>query len=106
MRSHKSDALLHRINHDKEGILGGPLRKSILLPDRMVQSQKRRVHPDGGGYASYVSDFHTLFPLRNCMLYLDQCSIFLKKKKKHALNLKHQIYVTFTNVERSIDAYL
>jgi len=71
VRSHKSDTVLHRINHDEEGILGSPLRKSILLPDRMVQSKKRRIHPDGGRYASYVSKFHVLdvILLRNCMLH-------------------------------------
>lgn len=55
MRSHEGDAVLHRVNHDEKGILGGALRKSVLLPDRVVQSQERGAHPDGGGYPSYVS---------------------------------------------------
>jgi len=84
VRSHKSDTVLHRINHDEERILGSSLRKSILLPDRMVQSKERRIHPDGGGYASYVSKFHVLdvISLRNCMLYTSINRGLIKKKKK------------------------
>lgn len=55
VRSHKGDTVLHRVDYDKKGILGGAVRKSVFLPDRMVQSEERRSHPDGRGRPSYVS---------------------------------------------------
>ena len=53
MRSHKGDAILHRINHDESGILGRPVRKSIFLPDRMVQTEVGGVHSNGRRRFSY-----------------------------------------------------
>lgn len=58
VRSHEGDAVLHRVDHDEKGILGGAVRESVLLPDRVVQSQERGPHPDGGGYPSYVSSIN------------------------------------------------
>jgi len=57
MRSHKGNTVLHRINHDEKRILGSAMRKSILLLDRMVQSQERGIHSNGRGYPLYVSEF-------------------------------------------------
>lgn len=63
VRSHEGDAVLHRVDHDKEGILGGVVRESVLLPDRMVQSKERGVHLDGRGLSSYVSTMSFPFVL-------------------------------------------
>lgn len=103
MRSHKSNAVLHRIDHNEKGILGGSLRKFVLLPDRMVQPQERRVHPDGGGYTSYVSEFQILdvIPLQNHMLYVPQW-INLKKITCDEISSMYNV----TNIEKHIDAYM
>lgn len=58
VRSHKSDAVLHRVNYDEKGVLGSTMRESLLLPDRMVQSEERGLHFNGRGYPSYVSKFY------------------------------------------------
>ena len=55
VRSHKSHALLHRIDNNQGRILGSSMRESILLPDRLVQSTGGRVRPDGRGHPTYVS---------------------------------------------------
>jgi len=65
MRSHKGNTVLHRINHDEKRILGSAMRKFIFLPDRMVQSQERGVHPNGRGYPSYVSEFQHISNIGN-----------------------------------------
>ncbi|XP_011311216.1 uncharacterized protein [Fopius arisanus] len=53
LRSHESNSLLHRVDNDKVGILGGALSKFILIHHRVVPSRGRRMDPDGGRYPSY-----------------------------------------------------
>nr|XP_033323648.1 uncharacterized protein LOC117218972 isoform X2 [Megalopta genalis] len=55
MRSHKGNALLHRVDHDKSRILGSSVRKSFLLPDRMVQTAAGGIYSDGRRRPSYSS---------------------------------------------------
>lgn len=59
VRPHKSDALLHRINHDESRILGSAMWKSLFLPDRLVQSETRRAHTHGRRRPTYVSIFNS-----------------------------------------------
>lgn len=70
MRSHKSDALLHRINHDESRVLGSSVWKSFFLPDRLVQPEIRGIHTDGRRRSAYVSKKFVFLIIKKNYFYI------------------------------------
>lgn len=77
VRSHKSDALLYRINHDESRILGSPVRKSFFLPDRLVQPEIRGIHTDGRRRSTYVSKIFFSYNSKKNIFIFTCCSILI-----------------------------